>query len=49
MGMAEGYGLKVDVGPRRDKRNSVQVYVSAVFGGVRIQDAVVRIICDESP
>lgn len=48
MGLATGIDIFVDVGPRRDKRMATQVYVAAVFGAVRIQDAVVRINSDES-
>jgi len=49
MGLAMGMELKTDVGPRRDKRNSMQVYVSGVHGAVRIEDAgVLRIIADEA-
>lgn len=49
MGLAMGMDLNVDVGPRRDKRNAMQVYVSGVFGAVRIEDeGVLRVITDES-
>lgn len=38
-----------DVGPRRDKRNSVQVYVTADFGAARMwEEAVVEVLCDET-
>jgi hypothetical protein len=38
-----------DVGPRRDKRNSVQVYVCADFGAARMwEEAVVEVLCDET-
>jgi len=41
--------MMVDVGPRRDKRNSVQVYVSASFGATRMwEQRVLRVKCDES-
>lgn len=41
--------IEVDVGPRRDKRNSVQVYVAADFGATRMWDeAVVEVLCDET-
>jgi hypothetical protein len=41
--------IMVDVGPRRDKRNSQQVYVCGSFGAVRMEGAkVVRVKCDES-
>ena len=40
--------ITVDVGPRRDKRNSIQVYVSASFGAVRMwEEKVIRVKCDE--
>lgn len=41
--------MTVDIGPRRDKRNSVQVYVSASFGATRMWEGrVLRIKCDET-
>ena len=41
--------LMTDVGPRRDKRNSTQVYVCASFGAVRMwEEQVVRVFCDET-
>jgi len=47
--MAVGSDIMVDVGPRRDKRNSVQVYVSASFGAVRMwEEKVIRVKCDET-
>lgn len=47
--LAIGSEIEVDVGPRRDKRNSVQVYISADFGAVRMWDeAVVTVACDET-
>lgn len=47
MGMADD--VMVDVGPRRDKRNSVQVYVSASFGATRMwEEKVIRCKCDET-
>lgn len=46
--LAMGAELAVDVGPRRDKRNSAQVYVSGSFGSVRMwEEKVIRIKCDE--
>lgn len=40
--------VMVDVGPRRDKRNSVQVYVCASFGSSRMwEDKVIKVLCDE--
>jgi len=47
VGMADE--VNVDVGPRRDKRNSIQVYVSATFGAVRMwEEKIVRAYCDET-
>jgi hypothetical protein len=41
--------IMVDVGPRRDKRNSTQIYVSASFGSVRSWgEKVIKVQCDES-
>lgn len=41
--------LMVDVGPRRDKRNSQQVYVSGSFGATRMwEEKVIRVKCDET-
>lgn len=41
--------VMVDVGPRRDKRNSVQVYVCGSFGSVRMwEEKVIKISCDET-
>ncbi len=48
MGLATGKSVSVDIGPRRDKRNSQQVYVCMVAGGVRIEDGVVRLDIDEA-
>ena len=48
MGLAVGDDVEVDVGPRRDKRNSTQVYVCMAIGAVRIEDTVVRIKCAEA-
>lgn len=46
---AIGTEVEVDVGPRRDKRNSVQVYVSMSFGGSRMwEEKVLRVKCDET-
>lgn len=46
---AVGQDIEVDIGPRKDKRNSIQVYVNATFGGVRMEEGKVGdIICDES-
>lgn len=47
--LSTGMEIKVDVGPRRDKRNSVQVYVCASFGSTRMwEEKVLRIKCDET-
>lgn len=47
--MAVGQDVNVDIGPRRDKRNSTQVYCSASFGAVRMEEQkVLEIKCDES-
>lgn len=47
--LATGSDITVDVGPRRDKRNSVQVYAAASFGAVRTwEEKVVELLCDES-
>jgi len=41
--------IEVDVGPRRDKRNSVQVYVSHDRGAVRMEEVkVIEVSCDET-
>lgn len=41
--------ITVDVGPRRDKRNSVQVYVCASFGATRMwEEKVIKVLCDET-
>jgi hypothetical protein len=46
--IAVGSDITVDIGPRRDKRNSTQVYVSASFGATRMEEEkVVEIICAE--
>lgn len=42
-----GRDTTADIGPRRDKNNSVQVFYSADFGAVRMDDGgVVRVYCD---
>ncbi|UOF78052.1 major capsid proteiN [Caudoviricetes sp.] len=47
--LATGMEITVDVGPRRDKRNSVQVYVCGSFGATRMwEEKVLRIKCDET-
>ena len=46
--LAVGQDIVTDNGPRRDKRNSTQVYVSASFGATRMEEEkVVEIICAE--
>jgi len=46
--LAVGSDITVDIGPRRDKRNATQVYVSATFGATRMEEEkVVEIICAE--
>lgn len=47
--LAENTEVGVDVGPRRDKRNSIQVYVYGSFGATRMEGKkVVRVKCDET-
>jgi hypothetical protein len=47
--LSSGMEIKVDVGPRRDKRNSIQVYVCGSFGSTRMwEEKVLRIKCDET-
>jgi hypothetical protein len=47
--LATGMEIKVDVGPRRDKRNSIQVYVCGSFGATRMwEEKVLRVKCDET-
>lgn len=47
--VASGAEVTVDVGPRRDKRNSVQVYACGTFGASRMwEEKVLRIKCDET-
>jgi len=46
--IAVGSDINVDIGPRRDKRNATQVYVSASFGATRMEEEkVVELICAE--
>ena len=46
--MAVGADINVDIGPRRDKRNSTQVYCSASFGATRMEEGkVLEIKCAE--
>ena len=43
-----GSDVEADIGIRRDKNNSTQVFYSADFGAVRMSDTgVVQVICDE--
>jgi hypothetical protein len=47
--LAVGMDIKVDVGTRRDKRNSAQVYVCGSFNSTRMwEEKVLRIKCDET-
>lgn len=47
--LAVGEDIVVDVGPRRDKRNSVQIYVCASFGASRMwEEKVISCLCDET-
>jgi len=46
--LAVGADVNVDIGPRRDKRNSTQVYCSASFGATRMEEGkVIEIKCAE--
>lgn len=39
----------VDIGPRRDKRNSTQIYVCASFAASRMwEEKVIKVLCDET-
>jgi hypothetical protein len=45
---ASGMETNAEIGPRRDKRNSTQVYVSSSFGAVRMEEnKMYEIECDE--
>lgn len=47
--LAVAQDIMVDVGPRRDKRNSIQIYVCASFGSSRMwEEKVIRVKCDET-
>lgn len=47
--LATAAEIMVDVGPRRDKRLSTQVYVCASFGASRMwEEAMIEIDCDET-
>lgn len=44
-----GGDILVDVGPRRDKRNSIQVYVCMTIGATRMwEEKVLKVNCDET-
>lgn len=44
-----GADMKVDIGPRRDKRNATQVYLTQTLGAVRLEEKkICQILCDES-
>lgn len=46
--LATSYEINVDIGPRRDKRNSTQVYVSMGLGATRMNEyKLVEILCHE--
>ena len=46
--LAMGAEIQAEIGPRRDKRNSTQVYSAASFGAVRMEEEkMIEIICDE--
>ena len=41
--------ISADIGPRRDKRNATQVYVTGSFNSTRMEEArVLEILCDET-
>lgn len=47
--LATAIEINVDVGPRRDKRNTTQVYVCGSFGASRMwEEKVYRVKCDET-
>jgi len=49
MGVAMGKDITVDIGIRRDKSNSTQVYVMGTYGATRVQgEGVVRFKIDET-
>ena len=49
IGIATGEEIEVDIGPRRDKRNSIQVYLSMSMDATRIEDEkVVQVACSEA-
>lgn len=47
--LASAQEIAVDVGPRRDKRNSIQVYACGSFGSTRMwEEKVWQVLCDET-
>lgn len=47
--LASAQEIAVDVGPRRDKRNSIQVYSCGSFGATRMwEEKVWQVLCDET-
>lgn len=47
--LATAQEVAVDVGPRRDKRNSIQVYVCGSFNATRMwEEKVLQVQCDET-
>jgi hypothetical protein len=47
--LAANSEVDVDIGPRRDKRNSMQVYVCGHFSATRMwEDKVLQVQCDET-
>lgn len=47
--LAVNSDVSVDVGPRRDKRNSIQVYVQGHFNATRMwEQKVIKVQCDET-
>lgn len=47
--LASAMEINTDVGPRRDKRNSIQAYACASFGASRMwEEKVLRVKCDET-
>lgn len=47
--LASGAEIMTDIGPRRDKRNAIQVYVCGTFGAVRLEEKkVVRVKCNDT-
>lgn len=47
--LATGQDIIVDIGPRRDKRNAMQVYVTMTIGATRMEEGkVYKVLCDET-